>query len=158
GAGPRAGAMRPRSGTWGIILARGVAGSSDSWLQARRPSPESAARVIRQGPGHNPARVESVGQTSAASWIAGRGRSCRHTAEPPVTFLRPSPLAHRPRGPFMRLATPLLAAFLLLPALAHAQAPAAPGKVTSVKGRLVDPTTNQGVPSALVKLTNFADT
>src|SRR5262245_52380356 len=57
----------------------------------------------------------------------------------------------------MRLATTLLAALLLLPApLALAQAP--PGKVTSVKGRLVDPTTNQGVPAALVKLTSFADT
>jgi hypothetical protein len=57
----------------------------------------------------------------------------------------------------MRLAPTLLAALLCLPpALAAAQAPA--GKVTSVKGRLVDPTTNQGVPSALVKMVNFADT
>src|SRR5262245_6273272 len=57
----------------------------------------------------------------------------------------------------MRLPTTLLAALLLPPApLALAQAP--PGKVTSVKGRLVDPTTNQGVPAALVKLTSFADT
>jgi hypothetical protein len=59
----------------------------------------------------------------------------------------------------MRLASTLLAALLLLPAPGRAQAPAAPsGKATSVKGRLVDPTTNQGVPSALVKLTSFADT
>src|SRR5262245_63463294 len=57
----------------------------------------------------------------------------------------------------MRLATTLLAGLLLLPApLALAQAP--PGKVTSVKGRIVDPTTNQGVPSVLIKMTNFADT
>jgi len=58
----------------------------------------------------------------------------------------------------MRLATTLLAACLLLPGPAHAQAPASPGKVTSVKGRLVDPTNNQGVPAALVKMINFADT
>jgi hypothetical protein len=58
----------------------------------------------------------------------------------------------------MRLASTLLAALLLLPAPVGAQAPAPPGKATSVKGRLVDPTTNQGVPSALVKLTSFADT
>ena len=58
----------------------------------------------------------------------------------------------------MRLATTLLAACLLPPGPAHAQAPASPGKVTSVKGRLVDPTNNQGVPAALVKMINFADT
>ena len=61
----------------------------------------------------------------------------------------------------MRLASTLLAACLLLPAPALAQAPPggpAAGKVTSVKGRLVDPTTNQGVPAALVKMINFADT
>jgi hypothetical protein len=58
----------------------------------------------------------------------------------------------------MRLAPTLLAALLLLPVPALAQAPAAAGKATSVKGRLVDPTTNQGVPAALVKMINFADT
>ena len=59
----------------------------------------------------------------------------------------------------MRLAILLLAG-LLLPGLARAQAPATPppAKATSVKGRLVDPTTRQGVPGASVKMTNFADT
>src|SRR5262249_12428236 len=58
-------------------------------------------------------------------------------------------------APLMRLGTPLLAALLLLsPALAFAQST---GKVTSVKGRIVDPSTNQGVPAALVKMTSFAD-
>ena len=59
----------------------------------------------------------------------------------------------------MRLAILMLAG-LLLPGLARAQAPATPppAKATSVKGRLVDPTTRQGVPGASVKMTNFADT
>src|SRR5215471_10690367 len=61
----------------------------------------------------------------------------------------------------MRLIVLLLAALLPLAAPARAQAPPAaptPGKVTGVKGRLVDPTTNQGVPAALVKMTSLADT
>src|SRR5689334_7682913 len=60
----------------------------------------------------------------------------------------------------MRLAPTLLAACLLVAAPALAQAPPGvpAGKATSVKGRLVDPTTNQGVPAALVKLVSFADT
>ncbi len=53
----------------------------------------------------------------------------------------------------MRLASLLLAAALLLPSLASAQAP-----VTSVKGRFVDPTTNAPVPQVAVKMTSFADT
>ena len=50
----------------------------------------------------------------------------------------------------MRLVT-TLAAVLLLPAVAHAQA-------TSVKGRFVDPTNNAPVAGVQVKLTSFADT
>jgi hypothetical protein len=51
----------------------------------------------------------------------------------------------------MRFARTLLAT-LLLPALAHAQV------VTSIKGKFVDPTNNQPVPTVAVKLTSFADT
>jgi outer membrane beta-barrel protein/carboxypeptidase family protein len=51
----------------------------------------------------------------------------------------------------MRLATPLLAALLMFPALAHAQ-------VTSLKGKFVDPTNSAAVAGVQVKLTNFADT
>ena len=53
----------------------------------------------------------------------------------------------------MRLGTALFAA-LLLPTLALAQAPV----VTSIKGKFVDPTSNQPVPSVAVKLTSFSDT
>jgi hypothetical protein len=53
----------------------------------------------------------------------------------------------------MRFGTTLFAA-LLLPSLALAQVPA----VTSLKGRLVDPTNSQPVAGVQVKLTNFADT
>jgi hypothetical protein len=65
----------------------------------------------------------------------------------------------------MRLGTTppllLLLSSLLLtaPARAQAPAPAAPaGPVTSLKGKFVDPTTNQPVPGVSAKLTNFADT
>ena len=60
----------------------------------------------------------------------------------------------------MRFATSLLAGLLLLPSLGRAQAPASapPVGLTSVRGRLVDPTTRQGVPAALVKMTDVADT
>jgi hypothetical protein len=53
-----------------------------------------------------------------------------------------------------RWITPL-AALLLLPALALAQATS---PVTSLKGRFVDPTNNAPVSGVQVKLTNFADT
>lgn len=59
----------------------------------------------------------------------------------------------------MRLGTALFAA-LLLPGLALAQAPrpAGAGTPTSVKGKFVDPTNNQPVPSVSVRLTSFSDT
>ena len=59
-----------------------------------------------------------------------------------------------------RLAPVLLAGLLLLPAPGRAQAPVAAlsNRLTSVNGRLVDPTSHQGVPAAMVKLVNLADT
>ena len=57
----------------------------------------------------------------------------------------------------MRLAIVVLAGLLLLPAV-RAQAAAAPTNPTSVRGRLVDATTRQGVPGVMVRMTNVTDT
>jgi carboxypeptidase family protein/outer membrane beta-barrel protein len=47
---------------------------------------------------------------------------------------------------------------LMVPALAHAQSPASPGSITSLRGRFQDPTTQAAVAGVQVRLTSMADT
>ncbi|MGH7731208.1 MAG: carboxypeptidase regulatory-like domain-containing protein, partial [Candidatus Eiseniibacteriota bacterium] len=47
---------------------------------------------------------------------------------------------------------------LMIPAASHAQSPASPPLVTSLRGRFQDPTTQAAVPGVQVKLTSMADT
>ena len=47
---------------------------------------------------------------------------------------------------------------LMVPVLCHAQSPASPALITSLRGRFQDPTTQAAIPGVQVKLTSMADT